>query len=378
MFSNRKGPGKIRASRENGGKEIFTRVSSVDAALRWFKRHQSPNGMWDVDQYQANCSDGVLKCEPGVDQAGNGDVACTAYAVMCFLGAGHDHMTPGKYRETVTKALDWLVAQQNAEGVFGERNYEHAIATQALAEAMGLSNDSRLRAPTQKAVDVILARQAVDPQAKDKAYAGLGWDYVKPNAARNDTSVTGWNVMALKSALGAGLQVGNSMQGAKNWLERTWKAANPDWKRLDPYQGMSVFPYTFDATTDKVEKEHLSCVGALCAVYLGHHQGDVMLETMANSIMKNDYPTAWPTNTYFLYYNSLAIFQIGGERWEKWADPVAKLISNAQRTDDSCYNGSWDFAGTKFHGHDTGRLLSTAYACLSQEVIWRNVRVHKN
>ena len=376
MFSRRKGPGRIRAAAEGGDGTGGIRTSSIEAALRWFKRHQSANGMWDVDQYQANCTEG-MKCEPGVNQAGDADVACTAYAVMCFLGAGYDHVTPNKYRPVITKAIDWLLAQQKADGSFGERNYEHAVATMALAEALGMSNDQNLRTPTQKAVDVVVARQAQDPNAKDKAYAGLAWDYVAPNAARNDTSVSGWSMMALKSALGAGLQVGNSMNGAKVWLERAWKAANPGWERLDPYQGTSVFPYTYDATSGKVDKDHLSCVGALCAIYLGHHKGDVMLETMANTIMKNDLPTTWPTNTYFLYYNTLAVFQMGDARWKQWDAPVARLLSDAQRSDDSCFNGSWDYAGTQFHGHDTGRLLSTAYACLSQEVIWRYARVEK-
>ena len=373
MFSKRKGIGKLRSTGKHGD---GGRTSSVELALRWFKRHQSPNGMWDVDQYQANCMDGLPKCEPGVNQAGEADVACTAYAVMCFLGAGYDHQTPNKYRATVAKGIEWLLAQQQGDGLIGERNYEHAIATMALAEAMGMTNDQQLRAPAQKAVNVVVARQAQDPDAKDKGYAGLAWDYVAPNAARNDTSVSGWNMMALKSALGAGLQVGNSMDGAKRWLDRAWKAANPGWKKLDPYQDESFFPYTFDATTEKAGGNgagdgHLPCVGALCAIYLGHHKGDVMLETMANYIMKHDYPIAWPTNTYFLYYNTLAVFQMGDQRWDRWNKPVARLLADAQRTDDSCFNGSWDYAGTKFHGHDTGRLLSTAYACLSQEVIWR-------
>ena len=369
MFSNRKGGNRKRIAGQHGGGEI--RIPSIESALRWFKRHQSPNGMWDVDQYQNNCTDGTPKCEPGANQAGDADVACTSYALMCFLGAGYDHTTPSRYRDTVAKSLDWLLAQQKADGLFGERNYEHAVATMALAEALGVSNDQRLRVPAQKAVDVVISRQAKDPNAKDKAYAGLAWDYAAPNAARNDTSVSGWSMMALKSALGAGLQVGSSMEGAKTWVERAWKAANPNWQNLDPYQGTSVFPYTYDANTDKADKDHLSCVGALCAIYLGHHKGDVMLETMANTIMKNDFPNAWPTNTYFLYYNTLAVFQMGDERWEKWNKPVAKLLADAQRSDDSCFHGSWDYAGTKFHGHETGRLLSTAYACLSQEVIWR-------
>jgi len=376
MFSLRKGPGRKRVCGLTGDGTGAVRTSSIEAALRWFKRHQSTNGMWDVDQYQNNCIE-AGKCEPGVNQAGDADIACTAYAVMCFLGAGYDHITPNKHRPVVTKAIEWLLAQQKADGLFGERNYEHAVATMALAEALGMSNDQRLRIPAQKAVDVVIARQAQDPDAKDKAYAGLAWDYAAANAARNDTSVSGWSMMALKSALGAGLQVGNSMQGAKVWLDRAWKAANPDWKKLDPYQDTSVFPYTYDATSDKVDKEHLSCVGALCAIYLGHHKGDVMLETMANSIMKNDFPTTWPTNTYFLYYNTLAVFQMGDERWKKWDAPVTKLLSDAQRMDDTCFNGSWDYAGTQFHGHDTGRLLSTAYACLSQEVIWRYTRLEK-
>ena len=381
MFSKRKGSGRRHTSAKYS--TARDRTNSTEAALRWFKRHQSPNGMWDVDNYQANCLDGMPKCEPGVNQAGNADIACTAYALMCFLGAGYDHQTPSKYRPTVTKAIEWLLAQQSAEGLFGERNYEHAVATMALAEALGTTNDEHLKGPAQKAVNIILSRQAKDPKANDPAYAGLGWDYVEGNAARNDTSVTGWNLMALKSSLGAGLQVGSGMAGANVWLERAWKASNPEWKNLDPYKSESFFPYTYDANSDQAGSNdagagHLFSVGALCAVYLGHHKGDVMLETMANSIMKHNYPTTYPTNTYFLYYNTLAIFQIGGDRWDKWNEPVSTLLSKAQRTDDSCFNGSWDYAGTQFHGSDTGRLLSTAYACLSQEVIWRYEQIgHK-
>ena len=57
--------------------------SAVDAALRWFKRHQSPNGMWDVDGYPVNCTLAGAKCEPGTDHTGaDGDAAMTGYAVF--------------------------------------------------------------------------------------------------------------------------------------------------------------------------------------------------------------------------------------------------------------------------------------------------------
>jgi hypothetical protein len=180
IMGNRNKGGKIRATGKHGD---HGRTSSVASALRWFKRHQSPNGMWDVDGYQANCMDGAAKCEPGKVQAGDADVACTAYAVLCYLGAGYDHRSPNLYRKTVENGLKWLLSAQKPDGLMGERNYEHAIATSALAEAYAMTSDPLLREPAQKAVDVILARQARDAKAKDQAYAGLGWDYVEANPA---------------------------------------------------------------------------------------------------------------------------------------------------------------------------------------------------
>ncbi len=346
--------------------ETFCRV---DRALRWFKRHQSPDGRWDVDGYQLNCTDGG-RCEPGAEHVGmSGDVACTAYALMCFNSAGYTHrFGGGQYRKVIAQAIDWLVANQAADGLWGERNYEHAVATMAIAEAYAMSGDKRLRAPAQRGVEVILARQA-----RADGY-GLGWDYVQPNPARNDASVSGWNVMALKSASAAGLNVGDGMAGAKRWLVGAWQAANPHHAKLDPYTGMTSFPYVWNVTTGAVEigkpgadAHDLAPVGALCAVFLGATSGDPMLESLCNHIEKHQTPTAWPTNTYYLYYNTLAMFQAGDERFARWNKSFAPLLIAHQRRD-GCFDGSWDFAGTKFPGHGTGRLLSTAYCCLTLQV----------
>ncbi|HYE07089.1 MAG TPA: prenyltransferase/squalene oxidase repeat-containing protein [Planctomycetota bacterium] len=352
-------------------------IERVDRALRWFKRHQSPDGRWDVDGYQLNCADGG-RCEPGTEHVGiSGDVACTAYALMCFNSAGYTHRVGGgQYRKVIAQAIEWLVANQGADGVWGGRNYEHAVATMAIAEAYAMSRDKRLREPAQRGVDVILARQA-----RADGY-GLVWDYVQPNPERNDASVSGWNVMALKSAAAADLDVGDGMVGAKRWLVGAWQAANPHHAKLDPYTGTSSFPYVWNATTGAVEigkpgadAHDLAPVGALCAVFLGATGGDPMLESLCNHIERHQTPTAWPTNTYYLYYNTLAMFQAGEKRFERWNARFAPLLIAHQRGD-GCFDGSWDFAGTKFPGHGTGRLLSTAYCCLTLQVYDRYALVH--
>jgi hypothetical protein len=384
MFGSRSGGGKHRALAKGGG--THASESAVDGALRWFKKHQSPNGMWDPVMYPANCQE-TPKCEPGdIHNAfgSNPTVAMTGYAVLCFLGAGFDHKTPSKFKATVQKGLQYLLKAQRADGLMGVRNYEHAVGTMALAEAFAMTGDPDLKAPAQNSVKFLLERQIKDTgKNADKKYNALGWDYELPNPGRVDASVTGWCVMALKSALAGGLNVGTGMEGAKKWLERSWKAANPDWAKLaDPYMAESGFPYVWDPNTEAVEigapggaAHDMAPIGALCAVFLGHHGGDIMLESLCNHIMKYQVPTAYPCNTYYMYYSTLAIFQAGGDRWKRWNSTVRDLLVKAQRQSADCFDGSWDAHNTVFTGSEMGRVLSTAYCCLCLEVYYRYKQV---
>jgi hypothetical protein len=184
--------------------------------------------------------------------------------------------------------------------------------------------------------------------------------------------------MALKAAKSAGLDVGDGWEGAKAWLDGAWKAANPG---KDPASmgsdEESGFPYTWNAVNDETKHpETRTCIGALCAVFLGKRPGDGMLDSMINYVCSKDMPKAYPTNTYYMYYNTLAVFQYGGEKWKDWNATVRDMLVNAQHGNGTgCFNGSWDYEGTKFHGSEVGRLLSTAYCCLSLEVYYRYERV---
>lgn len=375
-FGSRKGGGKKRAVGRNGGSRASE--SAVNAALMWFKKHQSQNGQWDVDGYMDNCQE-QPKCEPGTSHTtenGDGDTACTAYATLCFLGAGYDHKTPGKFKDTVARALDWLKEVQNPDGSFGKqkRNYENGVCAMALCEAYAMTMDNSLKEPAQNAINNLLANQA----KTDKYPYGVGWNYKAPAPNRNDSSVTGWCVMALKAAKSAGLDVGDGWEGSKAWLEGSWKAANPgkDMNSMGS-DSTSGFPYTWDAVTDAVKgSPNRACIGALCGVFLGYRPGDGMLDSLVNYIMQKDVPAGYPCNTYYMYYNTLAVFQYGGQHWKDWNAQVRDMLVNAQHGNGTgCFNGSWDYEGTRFHGHETGRLLSTAYCCLSLEVYYRYERV---
>ena len=87
--------------------------------------------------------------------------------------------------------------------------YEHGLASIALCECFGMTGDQRVGQAAQAALDFIA--EAQDP-------SGGGWRY-QPRTP-GDTSVTGWQVMALKSGQMAGLNVSTGvLEKAKQFLE---------------------------------------------------------------------------------------------------------------------------------------------------------------
>ena len=344
---------------------------AIDLTLMWLKKHQSENGQWDSDEYFVNCKEDV-KCERGNDVNG-ADEALTGYSLLCFLGAGYDHKTPSRYKDTVQKGIDWILATQKADGLVGSRNYEHSVCTMALVEAFAMTNDMRLKGPAQLGINVILERQA-----KTGDYP-LGWNYVSGNLARHDSSVSGWAVMALKSASASGLNVGDGIVGSKAWLEGAWKATNPKWEELDPY-GESKFPYTWNSVTGEIKRDNLSFVGALCSVFLSS-KGD-MCNTMMNDATKRYFDTgAYKTNSYCLYYASLSAFMVGGDNWKnKWGHPntgyVTWLLDGIVK-DNTCFRGTWHHDKETWHGSETSPVLLHCYKTLALQVAIRYERIMK-
>jgi prenyltransferase beta subunit len=227
--------GGIYGGRMGGNKNLRAKTGSggmsdaVEAGLLWLKRHQSANGNWSAKNYTQQCgADGVTDSCSSYHAPSSGfesyyfntgdsdyDVSLTGLALLCFLCAGSNTST-GKYCEVVKKGVQYLLDSQEESGCFGHSYleaymYNHSVATWAIAEAYALDNANPfLMEPLQKAVDFLLKAQ------KNEG----AWGYTAPCDVE-DTSVTGWAMMALNAAQTAGLNIPERCyDGVKMFLER--------------------------------------------------------------------------------------------------------------------------------------------------------------
>ncbi len=141
-----------------------TSESAVTLALSWLANHQQPDGSWRFNHVGQRCD--YYCSNPGTFAS---TTAATGLAILPFLGAGHTH-ADGDYRETVRRGLfylgDQMVVGQHGGDLQEGTMYSQGIATIALCEAYGMTNDAELKPYAQAALDFIVHAQ--DP-------VGGGW-----------------------------------------------------------------------------------------------------------------------------------------------------------------------------------------------------------
>jgi hypothetical protein len=335
---------------------------AVKVALKWLANHQDKDGKWDQDGFQKNCDpDKDKRC--GGQGTSQYDVGVTSLALLAFMGAGHNHRV-GPFMKTVRKGLKWLRGQQQEDGSFGPRLaeswvYNTAIATAALCEAYRITQDYRLKKTCRKAVDFILAAQ--NPR--------LGWKY-EPQSGENDTSVTGWMVLALKSAKRAGLKVEQSaFDGAVNWFDRMTNAAGK----------VGYMRPGDDGTVIRNVSEHyeklpvMTGVATICRILCGQKRQDPKVLRGVDILMSHlpdwNKPRGDKVNMYYWFWGTHAMCQYGGQKWHKWSVAIKKALCQTPRVG-GCAHGSWDPVGK--WGMVGGRVYSTAINCLTLEACYLN------
>lgn len=335
--------------------------NAVEAALRWLGRHQDDDGKWDYINYVRHCPPGDVCIGQGQDAhtslPGGPNIAVTGLSLLAFLGAGNTPQA-GDYHERVDRGFKWLLSVQNEHtGAFnqGTRStsiYNQAIATLALAECYAMTQDIRLRPRLVRAVGFLV-------QCQQKSG---GWDYTEAPTNRSDTSVTGWVVMALKSASAAGVDIPyRTVFGVKEHFESVTS-------------GRGYTGYTSESGT--AQQMGLNAVGMLSRIYLGYDTEDPVVRKQA-ALLLDDLP-AWHKlrgpnrrhhTEYYWYYGTLAMYQMGGREWAVWNASMRDMLITAQCTDGD-RSGSWDPDGHWARNY-AGRVYSTALCALNLEIYYR-------
>ncbi len=322
-----------------GGSEDTERA--VAAAINWLARHQNPDGSWGCQKCVERCKDET--CKAHAQKAGaDYSAAATAFGVLPFLAAGQSHLTKGPYQQVIRRGLIWLAQNQDPKtGRLGSGlMYEHGLATMALCEAYGISGDPKLKAPAQAAVAFL-----EDAQNDESG----GWHYTANPPTAGDTSVLGWQVMALRSGQLAGLQVNPKIRlKSKLFLKSVSKGKSGGLFSYAPESGPSPA---------------MTAVGVLCRQH-GGCQADAPEMTEGLSYLAANQNAAH-LNTYLLYYATQAMHNLPGKQWEDWNKATQKALIDSQIRE-GCAAGSW-----KPKDHDAGPLMSTSLTALTLEVYYR-------
>ena len=180
--------------------------------------------------------------------------------------------------------------------------YAHALATITLCEAYGMTKDPKLFDPAAQAVAFI-------EQAQNAATGG--WRYF-PHSPDSDTSVLGWQIMALHSAQLAGIPVHPStLDNAKRWLGAVCKGN---------YRGLYSYQEVNEATPT------MTAIGMLSWQYLGMRADDPAMIEGKHYLLTN-LPDNGRRDTYYWYYATQVMHNFLGHDWDAWNHQMRKAPS---------------------------------------------------
>ncbi|MCA8960445.1 MAG: terpene cyclase/mutase family protein [Planctomycetes bacterium] len=361
---------------------------AVLAALHWLRRHQHPDGHWSSRQfYTGRAVDPDAYRDECWGYEGF-DVGVTALAMLAFLGHGHtykDSCYP-EFVEVMRKSTDWLLKQQEVapgdperDGVIGRSNadewvYNHAIATLALSELLFLTGDRfRLSQPVASAAAYCMRAQN----------EGYGWKYDYAGA-KNDSSVTGWMLLALKTAKACSEsrlitkirpeEFAPHFAGAMRWFDRV-RGSNGRVGYEAPGDEGSILRAHGDPYPYSKRLSCMTAVAVLCRLFAGEARSSEPVRDGVAVLMDELPRWAEPRekrpstiNMYHWYYATYALFQYGGAKWRQWNEALLETLLPTQTVGGDA-DGSWAPLGE--WGRAGGRVYSTAIGAMTLEVYYR-------
>jgi hypothetical protein len=333
-------------------KQLAAKAGGTDASeaavargLKWLAAHQLPDGSWSFNHLSSPSCRGQCRNPGELDNARNG---ATGMALLPFLGAGQTHRD-GQYKKQIEAGLRYLVAAMRVDGRGGSLEdggnlYSHGLATIALCESYAMTRDKNLYAPAQQALNFVCWSQ--DP-------VGGGWRY-EPRQA-GDTSVVGWQIMALKSGLLGYLRIPPvTILKASVFLNSVQANNGANYG----YNYPGVRPST-------------SAIGLLCRMHLGWKKDNPALEQGVKYLSDRG-PSK--SDMYYNYYATQVLRHLEGPLWEKWNNVMRDQLVKTQAKDGH-QAGSW-FASDGGPADKGGRLYDTCMSLMVLEVYYRHLPLY--
>jgi hypothetical protein len=330
---------RVELIKQEGGTTLTE--AAVARGLRWLAQQQQADGRWRLDG-------GVRS-----------DSAATSLALLPFLGAGQTHLS-GRHKDAVARGLRWLVGKQRPDGDLRADSqgntgmYAHGQGAIVLGEAYLMTGDEALRQPAQKALDFIVQAQ----------YPDGGWRYqpsreVAGGGQRGDTSVVGWQLMAMQSARAAKLAVPETAFELSSHF-------------LDSVQRKDGAVYAYQPGHQPTPT--MTAEALLCRIYLGWTKSDPPLMEGVRYLLDEHPPDAAKPNVYYWYYGTQTLHHVGGPEWERWNFLMRDVLVNSQEARGEAA-GSWAPRGE--HASAGGRLYMTSLAVCTLEVYYRHLPIFR-
>lgn len=282
------------------------------------------------------------------------EVTMTALSLLALAAMGHQPADVTPEGEAMKRGLDFILRPENQDprGYFGKtdgsRMYGHGIITLTLAEMLGMGADEKqdalLRERVRKAIQLILDAQRMP---KNDANRG-GWRYT-PDAADSDMSVTCWQVMALRAAKNAGMDVPKeSIDLAIRYIKGLYDPG-------DRKGGMAGFGYSGRGREISTTAEGLLAL-QVCGDY-DSNEVKTTGERLLKQGLKNDERWFY----YTAYYYAQGMYQRG----DKYATEGKKVIADVLLPLQS-QQGWWEGRGGE--ERQGGKIYATAMSVLALSV----------
>jgi hypothetical protein len=323
---------RMRRLKREGGKERTE--EAVVKALHWLKQVQNADGSW----------------------GGGYAPSMTGLALLAYLGHCEKQDSP-EFGDTVIRAIKYLLDKNEAQGgkMYARKpSYETGICAYALGEAYIVTKNFRPKIP---GIDKALERSIAVIVEKQKADGGWDYGYSTAMTRGSDTSVSGWQMQALKVAKMTGLEFKGIDKAMDKAMENMMRVRGPKggFGYRDPQDKLSLSGVGVLAMQMWDPKKYKKEIDMGVEFILDSHPG------------KHEKPHF---DKYGWYYHTQACFQAGGKAWRDWNTYFQDEVVDHQSPD-----GSWTDWGAHGHGPDAnsveGKVYSTTLCVLMLEIYYR-------